>query len=295
MSKRKPSRAKSGSGPHQPVGGASIPAGGADIPVCPPLPPEGLVPPLPQPAEFSGKVAVVTGGTDGLGKHLCRTLVSLGAEVFFCGRRAELGHALEREWGARAHFVRCDLASVAEPAQFVRRAGEFRGRLDYLVNNAAVDRRTDIRTATAADFEQLFNINMRAYFLVCQAAIPYLEKGEGKAVVNIGTTNCMHGWAGMSVYSASKSAIVGFTRTLARDLSGSGIRVNTLSPGWIMTERQLSDLVSDAEKRDLVATQCVKHLLTEQFITPVTLFLLSKASLGLSGQNLVADGGKFFQ
>jgi NAD(P)-dependent dehydrogenase (short-subunit alcohol dehydrogenase family) len=261
----------------------------------PALPTEGLVPALPQAEEFAGKVALITGGTDGLGKHLGRTLTSLGTFVFFCGRRAEVGKALEREWGPRAHFVQCDLSSATDPAVFVKRAGEFRGHLDYVVNNAALDRRTPVRTATAAEFDQLVAVNLRAYFLVCQAALPYLEKGMGKSIVNVGTTNCMHGWAGMSVYSASKAGIVGLTRTLARDLGESGIRINTMSPGWIMTERQLTDLVSAREKRELVETQCVKYLLTEQFCTPVTLFLLSRASLAISGQNLVVDGGKLFR
>ena len=83
--------------------------------------------------------------------------------------------------------------------------------------------------------------------------------------------------------------------TLARDFGPSGVRVNMVSPGWIMTERQLADMVDAGAMRNLVETQCVKSLLTEQFVTPATLFMLSKSSGGMSGQNLVVDGGKIFQ
>ena len=258
------------------------------------LPPDGLVPPLPTAEEFAGKVAVVTGGTDGLGKHLCGTLVSFGAEVFFCGRREQLGRDLERQWGQRSHYVRCDLSDADEARGFVRQAGELRGHIDYLVNNAAVDPDAPFEAIRIEDFDRIVAIDLRSQFIVTQAALPYLEKGEGKAVVNLCTTNYLHGWGGATAYNAAKSGIVGFSRSLARELGPRGIRVNVVSPGWIMTPRQLDEKIDEPAKRDLIRTQCVKMLLTAQHVTPVTLLLLSKASMGMSGQNVVIDGGKYF-
>jgi NAD(P)-dependent dehydrogenase (short-subunit alcohol dehydrogenase family) len=260
-----------------------------------PLPPEDMVPPLPCREEFAGKVALVTGGTEGLGKHLCNALVSLGTDVFFCGRREELGKKLQAEWGQAAHFVRCDLASPGQDKAFVNKAGEFRGHLDFLVNNAAIDPVKPFQQFTAEEFDRIMEINLRSYFLVTQAAVPLLEAGAGKAVVNVCTTNYLHGWHGATAYNSAKAGIVGFSRSLAREMGPLGIRVNVVSPGWIMTARQLAEKVTEADKRDLVATQCVKTLLTAQHVTPVTLFLLSRASMGMSGQNIVVDGGKYFQ
>lgn len=253
------------------------------------------VPSLARPEEFAGRVALVTGGTDGLGRHLVKTLIELGAEVFFCGRRRELGEALADELGERAHFVRCDLADAEQTRCFVKQAGEFRGRLDYLVNNAAIDPVTPLAETTVERFDQIVAINLRSQFVVSQTAAPYLERGEGKAVVNIGTTNYMFGFAGHTAYNAAKSGIIGLSRSLARDLGPRGIRVNVVSPGWIMTSRQLSEKVDRAVKDDLIASQCVKELMVEPHVTPVTLFLLSSAARGICGQNIVVDGGKYMQ
>jgi NAD(P)-dependent dehydrogenase (short-subunit alcohol dehydrogenase family) len=258
------------------------------------LPPEGLVPPIPTAEEFAGKVALVTGGTDGLGKHLCEALVSLGGDVVFCGRREALGRQLADEWGERAHFIRCDLADADAAVAMVRQAGEIRGRLDCLVNNAAIDPDAPFETITLDEFDRVLAIDLRAQFVVTQAALPYLTKGEGKAVVNVCTTNYLHGWPGATAYNAAKSGIVGFSRSLARELGEKGIRVNIGSPGWIMTPRQLDEKVTESAKRDLIATQCVKTLLTARHVTPATLFLLSRAAAGITGQNLVVDGGKHF-
>jgi len=259
-----------------------------------PLPPDDLVPPMPTAEEFAGKVALVTGGTDGLGEHLCQTLVSFGTDVFFCGRREDVGKRLQASWGPRAHFVRCDLASPGQCKAFVNHAGEFKGHLDYLVNNAAIDPVKPFEEIPVEEFDRIISIDLRPYFVVTQAAVGLLEKGDGKAIVNVCTTNYLFGWEGATAYNAAKAGIVGMSRSMARELGPRGIRVNIVSPGWIMTARQLAEKVSEPAKRDLVETQCVKTLLTAQHVTPLTLFLLSQASAGMSGQNVVVDGGKFF-
>jgi NAD(P)-dependent dehydrogenase (short-subunit alcohol dehydrogenase family) len=253
------------------------------------------IPPLPSPAEFAGRAALVTGGSEGLGRHLVRALVCLGAEVFFCARDRAKGRALAKALGRGAHFVRCDLADVKEAAAFVRKAGALRGRIDYLVNNAAMDPRIPFGRARAEDFDHLVAVNLRPCFVVSQAALPYLRAGEGKAIVNICTTNYMLGLSPFTIYNASKSGIIGFTRSLARELGPLGIRVNAVSPGWIMTEKQLREHVSPKDKRELLAAQALKFLLAEEHVTPATLFLLSSAASGITGQNLVVDGGKVMQ
>ena len=250
------------------------------------------VPPLPRKSDFKDKVALVTGGSNGLGRHLSATLVSLGAEVFFCGRDRKRGERAAAELGPRAHFIRCDLAAIQEAKAFVAKAGEYAGHIDHLVNNAAIDPRIPFEKATAEDFDRLIAINLRPYFLVSQKALPYLRAGSGKSIVNICTTNYMLGLSPFTVYNASKSGIIGLTRSMARELGPEGIRVNAVSPGWIMTDKQLREHVSPQDKEELLEAQCLKSLLTEEHVTPVTLFLLSPAAAGITGQNVVVDGGK---
>ena len=253
------------------------------------------VPALPSDDEFSGRVAVVTGGTAGLGRHLCATLVTLGAEVFFCGRDSGAGRKFEEMWGARAHFIRCDLADADQTRAFVQTAGEHRGSIDYLVNNAAIDPPMPFDESDEELFDRVVSVNLRSFFVVARAAVDYLRRGTGKAVVNLGTTNYMLGLTEYTAYNSAKSGIVGFTRSLARDLGTDGIRVNMVSPGWIMTERQLAEKVTDEDKRDLLRDQALKYLLDESHVTPVTLFLLSRAAAGIAGQNIVVDAGKVMQ
>ena len=259
-----------------------------------PPPPDETVPPVPTPQEFAGKVALVTGGTDGLGEHLCRTLAAFGAEVFFCGRREALGRRLQEQWGPSAHFIPCDLADADRARAFVEQAGGFRGHIDYLVNNAAIDPEKPFEDIAVEELDRILAVDLRAVFVVTQAALPYLRRGAGKAIVNLCTTNYLHGWPGATAYNAAKSGLVGFSRSLATELGPDGIRVNVVSPGWIMTPRQLAEKVSEPDKQNLLATQCVKRLLTAQHVTPVTLLLLSAAAAGMSGQNVVVDGGKHY-
>ena len=245
--------------------------------------------------EFKGKVAVVTGGTAGIGRHLTITLAKLGAEVFFCGRQAALGNETASQCEGRGHYCPCDVAVPEGAAGFVKSAVGFNGRIDYLVNNVAVDTRLKFEEATLAEFDHFIATNLRSAFAVTQAAMPGLRAGCGRSVVNLGTTNYMLGLAPFTVYNSAKSGLLGFTRSLARELGSDKIRVNMLSPGWIMTEKQLRLYVSEQDKADLLRDQSLPFLLTEEHVTPVLLFLLSNAAAGITGQNLVVDGGKVMQ
>jgi D-xylose 1-dehydrogenase len=245
--------------------------------------------------EFANRIAAVTGGSEGLGVEFCRSLCELGCEVYFCSRHADRGKEAARSLGGLAHFFQADLTipdQIEMFASFVRRSA---GHLDYLVNNAANDDRIKFDSLSLDDCDRMWALNLRSYLLMSKACIELLREGDGKSIVNIGTTNYMFGLEAFTIYNATKSGIVGFTRSLARELGKDGIRVNMISPGWIMTEKQLRKYVTKEDKEVLVHEQCVKHLLDAKDVAPVVVFLLSSAARAISGQNLVVDGGRFFQ
>lgn len=245
--------------------------------------------------EFSGRVAVVTGGSYGLGYDFCKAMLAAGAQAWFCARDASRGRAAAESLGAGAHFVRADLSEPAQITAFAQAVRDGAGRVDYLVNNIAIDDRIDFADLSADVCDRMWNANLRSYLLTTRAFLDLLRAGQGRAIVNVCTTNYMLGLEPFTLYNATKSGIVGFTRSLARELGREGIRANTLSPGWIMTEKQLAKHVTEEDKRALLRDQSLKFLLTEEHVTPAAMFLLSSAARGVTGQNLVVDGGKFMQ
>jgi len=245
--------------------------------------------------EFFDKTVIVTGGTAGIGRHLTLALAQRGAEVFFCGRNTEQGKMVEDQCAGRGHYCRCDVTRTEELLAFAETTLKFNGKIDYLINNVATDGRIKFEDVTPDDFESFIAADLRPAVLLTRAALPGLRAGTGKAVVNLGTTNYMLGLAPFTMYSSAKAGLLGFTRALARELGPEMIRVNMLSPGWIMTEKQLKLYVTEQDKADLLRDQALSFLLTEEQITPPLLFLLSSAANGITGQNLVVDGGKLMQ
>lgn len=245
-------------------------------------------------SEFEKKVAVVTGGTDGIGRQLVTELAERGAEVFFCGRRPDASDVL-KACGGRGHYFRCDVAKPEDIRAFVSDVLSFNGSIDYLVNNVAFDGRNHIEEVTPEAFDSFIGVNLRAAVLTARAALPGLRRGTGRAVVNLGTTNWMLGLQPFTMYSSGKAGLLGFTRALARELGPERIRVNMVSPGWVMTKKQLELYVTEKDKADLLRDQALPFLLTEKDITPAIRFLLSSEAGGITGQNLVVDGGKLMQ
>jgi len=245
--------------------------------------------------EFAGRVAVVTGGSDGLGFDFCRALVEAGATVFFCARNPERGEKAAAELGPRARYIRADLAEAADCLSFATSVGGAVGRVDYLINNVAIDDRIEFESVTEEAAERMWRVNLRSYLLATRAFYDLIRAGEGKSVVNIITTNYMIGLPQFTLYNATKSGILGFTRSLARELGPEGIRANAVSPGWIMTRKQLENHVTEADKEQLINDQALKFLLEAQHVTPAVLFLLSSAASAITGQNLIVDAGKVMQ
>jgi len=244
-------------------------------------------------SEFTGRIAVVTGGSSGIGRAVALELAACGATVCSCSRTG--GTDTENYGNGKIINAVCDLSIPGELAQWMQSILDRFGKVDYLVNNVAFDGRVDFDDANEAEFEKFIAVNLRSAFLASRAALPGLRAGSGKAVVNLGTTNWMLGLSPFTLYSCAKSGLLGFTRALARELGREMIRVNMVSPGWIMTDKQLTEYVTEQDKADLLRDQALPFLLHEKDVVPVIKFLLSRAAGAMTGQNLVVDGGKLMQ
>lgn len=239
--------------------------------------------------ELRDAVVLITGGANGIGAAMVRAFCAQGAEVFFCDVDARKGKALERERKPLARFAKVDLTQEREIVAWIGGIAEARRRIDVLVNNAARDPRIDFATMTAAQWDALHAVNLRACFLTAREAARFMKPGA--SIINFASIVFHEGPAALTAYTASKGGVIAFTRSLARALGPRRIRVNTLSPGWVMTERQLRMFVTPAVKRRIRQAQCVPDLITPEEIADVALFLASDASRAITGQEILADRG----
>ena len=233
---------------------------------------------------------VVTGGANGIGEAIVRAFHRAGAHVYFCDCDAAGGRQLATELGEQVNFTRLDLREEAAITRWIAAIGKSARRVDVLINSAAIDTRRELRKMSAAEWDQMFALNLRAYFLTCREATPWMPR-SGAAIINLSSITFHNGPAPMSAYVATKAGIIGFTRSLARELGPRRIRVNTVSPGWVMTERQLRQYVTPATKRLIRKAQCIPELIQPEEIAEVVLFLASDASRAITGQEILVDRG----
>jgi len=232
---------------------------------------------------------LITGGANGIGAAMVRAFVDQGAHVAFCDIDTAAGTQLASELGGKATFHRVDLRNEAQIASWVAAVRKRLGPMHVLVNNAAADPRIPLNKMTAAQWDDLFARNIRAYFLTAREVSPWMP--EGSSIINFSSITFTTGPADMSAYVTTKAGTIGFTRSLARELGPRRIRVNTISPGWIMTERQLKQYVTPKVKRLIRSSQCVPDLNQPAEIAEVALFLASNASSAITGQEILADRG----
>jgi len=180
------------------------------------------------------KVIIVAGSTSGIGRAIVELAVQEGARVLVHGLDEAQGLELTGRLGAAAAWCRADLADPAAPARIADAARRAFGRIDGVVNNAAAVVRSNLGTTTAAFFDSVMAVNVRAPLLLIQAALPDLRERRGR-VLNIGSINALSGEPELLDYAVSKGALQTLTRNLASALAGEGVRVNQINPGWVLT------------------------------------------------------------
>lgn len=241
------------------------------------------------------RVVFVSGGSSGIGAELVRAFAAQGAQVAFCGLRADGGRALVDELSAAGHaapwFAPCDVRDVAAYQALLADVGRRLGPIRVLVNNAGRDDRHAMEDVTSEYWDDRLALNLKHYFFAIQAVAPGMADAGGGSVVNMGSVSWMRGRPSLVGYTTAKAGILGLTRTLARELGGRNIRVNAIVPGAIVTDRQTALHRDPAADQAFLDAQCLKIRLDPGHVARPTLFLAADDSDGITGQHVLVDAG----
>jgi len=240
------------------------------------------------------RTVLVTGGATGIGASLVEHFAAAGSRVAFCDIDVPNGERLAASLVDSAHppvFVPADLTDADAIAGMVATVRHRCGPVSILLNNAANDMRHSIEATTPASWDAGIAVNLKHQFFVAQAVVDDMKRLGGGSIVNFGSISWKLKQGGMPVYTTSKAAVEGLTRSLARDLGPFNIRVNTLVPGWVMTERQVRLWLDDKGREDIARGQCINQPLMPAHIAQMALFLAADDSAMCTAQNFVVDGG----
>jgi NAD(P)-dependent dehydrogenase (short-subunit alcohol dehydrogenase family) len=242
------------------------------------------------------KVAVVTGATSGIGVVIAKQLVERGFTVAVIGRSVERGNAVAEELGERAHFVAADLSVAGAAAALTQQVVTELGRIDVLVNNAAIDHTNDLLAVGEDEIRETFETNTFATMnLLIAVAAQMREQGDGGSIINITSRLASIGVPTMGVYSASKGAILAFTKAAAIDLAPFNIRVNAVAPGMTRTplyQEWLDGLPDpEAEAAKVAAAIPLGRIAEPEDVAAVVSFLASDEAAYLTGTSIPVEGG----
>jgi NAD(P)-dependent dehydrogenase (short-subunit alcohol dehydrogenase family) len=245
-------------------------------------------------SDLKDKVVLVTGGGSGIGEAIVRKFAHQQAQVGIIDIALEPSRPLLKELqgsGARICFEHRDLTDVTALRAGIAAIKRQLGAVQILINNAANDERHATDAVTEQVWDGRIAVNLKHQFFCAQAVLADMKAAGDGVIINLGSITWMVGQGGMAGYSAAKSAVLGLTRSLARDYGEFGIRVNAVAPGWIMTQRQLDKWVTPEVEAEIMARQCLKRKLEPVEIANFIVFLASREASACTSQHYVVDGG----
>lgn len=242
-----------------------------------------------------GRSVFITGGASGIGAAMVMAFAGQGAHVAFVDIQDEPALALctciEAAGLVRPCFLHCDVRQPEALQQALAKAAGLHGDIGVLVNNAANDDRHRIEEVTPAYWDERMALHQRAYFFAAQAVIAGMRRLGGGSIINFGSSGWKMACGGYPAYATAKASVHGLTRALARDLGPDRIRVNTVVPGWVMTERQCRLWLDEQGRADIARWQCLKEPLLPEHLARMVLFLAADDSVMCSAQEFTVDGG----
>lgn len=242
------------------------------------------------------RVVLITGGATGIGASLVEAFCRQQAKVAFIDILDEPAQRLTArlsglEGVSAPAYYRCDLTDVESLRSAIAAVKADVGAISVLVNNAANDTRHDFRSVTEEFWNERINVNLRHAFFATQAVYEQMKSLGGGSIINFGSMSWYECQGNMTAYTTSKAGLEGMARGLARDLGEHNIRINTIVPGWVMTERQLRDWVDEESEAEIRRSQCLKQQLLPEDISAMALFLASDDSRMCTAQPFIVDGG----
>lgn len=242
--------------------------------------------------DLNGAGVFITGGATGIGAAMVEAFIGQGGRVVFIDLDSPAGEALAARLGADCHFLPCDASDPAALQASVEAGERLTGGLAVLVNNVANDQREDFGAITPESWRSGLSVNLDPVLFATQAAAPAMERRGAGSIINLSSLNAFLGPAELPTYTAAKAAILGLTKSMARQFGPSGIRVNAIVPGWVVTERQRRLWLSDEAEAAWKAQCALKGDLMPADIASLALFLASAASRMMTGQAHVIDAGR---
>jgi NAD(P)-dependent dehydrogenase (short-subunit alcohol dehydrogenase family) len=247
--------------------------------------------------KLEGKVAIITGGSDGIGKAIAGLFTKEGAKVVIVGRNESKGERALRELKktGEVSYFKADVSDIQQVRRMVEDTAQRYGRIDILVNNAAICPAGDILTTTEAIWDEVIGVNLKGVFLCSKFAIPHMVENGGGAIVNIGSINSLMAMENEAAYDASKGGVLMLTKAMALDFARSNIRVNCICPGAIETPMLTASLDTAKDPKAARAALIQKHPLrrtgTPEEIAQAALFLATNDSSFITGATIPVDGG----
>lgn len=236
------------------------------------------------------RVVFITGGATGIGASLVEAFAAQGAKVAFVDVQAEAGEALAHRVGA--WFCACDVTDASALQAAIREAAARLAPVTILINNVANDTRHDAAAVTPETWRATLAVNLDPVMVGAAAVYPMMRDAGGGAIVNLSSITALLGSPQLPGYVAAKGAIIALTKSLAREWGPDLIRVNAISPGWVVTERQLELWLTPEAEAEWAKQVALKARLQPEDIARATLFLASDESRMITGQNLVVDAGR---
>ncbi|MEX0340715.1 MAG: 3-oxoacyl-ACP reductase FabG [Arenibacterium sp.] len=239
--------------------------------------------------DLSGKTALVTGASGGIGGEIAKALHGAGASVALSGTRVDPLEAMAAELGERAYVVPCNLSDAEAVAELPKQAAEAMGSVDILVNNAGITRDNLFMRMSDEEWQSVLDVNLSAVFKLSKGVLRGMMKARWGRIINIGSVVGSSGNPGQGNYAAAKAGLIGMSKSLAYEVAGRGITVNTVSPGFI--ETAMTDKLTDDQKDAILKQVPAGRMGAPEEIAAAVLYLASPEAAYVTGATLHANGG----
>tara|TARA_Y200000002_G_scaffold100878_1_gene81793 strand:+ start:876 stop:1637 length:762 start_codon:yes stop_codon:yes gene_type:complete len=245
--------------------------------------------------DLKGKRALVSGGASGIGSSIVEHLCEQGVEVYFFDidkkEAQKTIYRIKKKKFRIPTFIKCNIKKIQKYKTSILNIIKKKGPIDILVNNASNDQRHSLEEITEKYWDERMAINLKHYLFAIQTVKKSMVKNKGGSIINLGSVSWFRGAVMFPAYSIAKAGIYGLTRSLARDLGEHNIRINSIAPGSIATERQSKLWLNPKFKKEILKKQCLSRQLLPQDVSKMVLYLASDISSGCTKQNFTVDGG----